>query len=251
VGRRGGVVRQTPRTVAGGRVSADLLDHLNKGAVVKARQLDATIARIRADETPLTGQPAPAGPRRFWPVLIVPDGFPATPLTVRRLHRMIHAAGLLTDPDTAPLVVVDNEALEAAETVADNGGPTLPDLLAEHAGSDRADYGFKDWLLLDRGTLRPTSRITDRWARSFTSAFDALAQDPDPPLEPPPEEEGSRRRPRHDPRAAEQRRSGAPRQADGEAVPAVEPAEPLDVQPGRDVPEPPPDTAVQQPGLDR
>jgi hypothetical protein len=166
--------RQTPRTVAGAASARDLLDHLNKGAVAKARQIDATIAAIRADETALTGQPALPGPRRFWPVLIVPDGFPANPLTVRRLHRMIRQAGLLAEPDTARLVVADAETLEAVETVAASGGPTLPALLAEHAGSDRADYGFKDWLLLTRGTLRPTRRITDRWARSFAPAFDAL-----------------------------------------------------------------------------
>ena len=54
--------RQTPQTVAGAASARDLLDHLNKGAVVKARQLDATISAIRANETALTGQPPQPGP---------------------------------------------------------------------------------------------------------------------------------------------------------------------------------------------
>ncbi len=186
--------RQTPRTVAAAASARDLLDHLNKGAVAKARQLDATIVAIRADETALIGAPA-EGPRRFWPVLIVPDGFPANPLTVRRLHRMIRGAGLLAEADTAALVVLDAETLEAVEAVAAAGGPPFPALLAEHAQSDRADYGFKDWLLLTRSTVRPTRRITDRWDRSFAPAFDALQQAADARLQPPPEEEGGRRVP--------------------------------------------------------
>lgn len=90
---------------------------------------------------------------------------------------MIRRAGLLTAPDTAALVVVDAETLEAVEAVAASGGTTLPALLAEHARSDQADYGFKDWLLLNRGSLRPTKRITDRWDRSFAPAFVALGTD--------------------------------------------------------------------------
>ena len=87
---------------------------------------------------------------------------------------MIHDAGLLTDPDTARLVVVDAETVEAAEAVADRGGPTLPALLGQHAKSDRADYSFKDWLLITRPTVRPTRRITERWDRAFAPAIQAL-----------------------------------------------------------------------------
>jgi hypothetical protein len=243
--------RQTPRTVAGAASARDLLDHLNKGAVAKARQLDATIAAIRGHETALTGRPAPPGPRRFWPVLIVPDGFPTNPLTVRRLHRMIRDAGLLAEPDTAPLVVVDAETLEAVEAVSAAGGPTLPALLAQHARSDRADYGFKDWLLLTRSTLRPTRRITDRWDRAFAPTFHALRQAADARLQPAPEEQRDRGRAGHGPHAPEQRRERLAGRADVEAAPAVEVAEPLGVEAGRDVAEPPPDPSVPQPGLDR
>jgi len=70
--------RQTPRTVAAAASASALLDHLTKGVVDKARQIDATIAAIRGDESRLIGYLAPPGARRFWPVLIVPDGFPAT-----------------------------------------------------------------------------------------------------------------------------------------------------------------------------
>ena len=168
--------RQTPRTVAAAASARDLLDHLTKGVVDKARQIDATITAIRDDERQLTGCLPEPRHRRFWPVLIVPDGFPANPLTVRRRHRMVLEAGLLAQQDTARLVVVDAETLEAVESAADRGGPPLPALLADHAASPRADYGFKEWLLMSRPPLRPTSRIADRWHRAFAPAFDALKQ---------------------------------------------------------------------------
>jgi hypothetical protein len=179
--------RQTPQTVAAAASAEDLLDHLNKGAVGKARQIDATIAAIRFDETRLTGRPVPSGPRKFWPMLIVPDGFPANPLTVRRVHRMLRDAGLLTAPGIGRLVIADAETLDAVEASADGGGPPLPSLLAEHAASARADYGFKDWLLLTRPGLRPTARIADRWDRAFAPALDALPKtggQPDPEAAP-------------------------------------------------------------------
>lgn len=179
--------RQTPRSVAGAASARDLLDHLNKGAVIKARQLDSTISAIRADETALTGQPPQSGPRRFWPVLIVPDGFPATPLTMSRLHRMIAEAGLLADPDTARLIILDTETLEAVEAVVENGGPPLPVLLNQHAKSGRADYAFKDWLLITRSTVRPTRRITDRWDRAFEPAMLAVTAAAGGQTEPAPE----------------------------------------------------------------
>ncbi len=168
--------RQTPRTVAAAASARDLLDHLTKGVVDKARQIDATITAIRDDERQLTGCLPEPRHRRFWPVLIVPDGFPANPLTVRRRHRMVLEAGLLAQQDTARLVVVDAETLEAVESAADRGGPPLPALLADHAASPRADYGFKEWLLMSRPPLRPTSRIADRWHRAFAPALDALQQ---------------------------------------------------------------------------
>jgi len=87
---------------------------------------------------------------------------------------MIRDAGLLGGGDTGRLVVVDIEALEAVEDAAHRGAPPLPSLLADHAASARADYGFKEWLLLSRPGLRPTRRITDRWDRAFAPAFDAL-----------------------------------------------------------------------------
>lgn len=173
-----------------------------KGALAKARQLDATIAAIRADETALTAAPS-KGPRRFWPVLIVPDGFPVNPLMVRRLQLMIRDADLLAGADTAALVVVDAETLEAVEAVAAGGGPPFPYLLAKHALSDRADYGFKEWLLLTRSAVRPTRRITDRWDRVFAPAFAALQQAADARLQPPPTEKSGRLRPGHDPGATE------------------------------------------------
>jgi hypothetical protein len=120
-------------------LSADaLLDDLNKGVITKARQLEGTIAALRSDEGRLTGRTA-NGPRHFWPLLVTTEGLPMNPVTTERVHGMLRSAGLLQHDDTGLLVVLDIEALEAAETVAERGGPNLPALLAEHAVSARPE----------------------------------------------------------------------------------------------------------------
>lgn len=161
--------RQTPRTVAGATSAKALLDHLDKGAVKKARQLEGTIAAIRDREGALTGEPTQAEPRRFWPLLIVPDGFPATPMTTQRLRRMLHDEGLLQGADTADLVIVDAEALEILESVGISEAASLPELLTEHAASPMAQSSLKNWFIETRGSIRPALRIRNRWTRSLVS----------------------------------------------------------------------------------
>jgi len=165
--------RQITRRTAAAASPQDLAGEIEKG-LAKARQLDGTVRALRADQSRLTGRSQEEGVQRFWPLLVFTEGFPVNPPTVRRLRRMVREAALLTDDDTAPLVVVDTETLEAVETVAERGGPSLPELLEGHAQSELREYGLREWLLLTHRGLRPPERLMDRWDRALAPAIAAL-----------------------------------------------------------------------------
>jgi hypothetical protein len=100
----------------------------------KARQLASTIGRLRMDESALTGRPAAPG-RRFFPVVLAAYGFPVNPATLAVVHERVATAGLLQEPDIAPLEVIELDELEHVEGLHDHGGPSLVELLGgkEHA----------------------------------------------------------------------------------------------------------------------
>lgn len=166
--------RPVGRQTAGAASAAALIDEMNKSIENKARQLDGTIAAIRADEELLTDAPMDLRhTRRFWPLLVTSEGFPVYPLLNFRIRAMLREAGYLTGSDTADLIVLDTEALEAVEAVGQAGGPSLPLLLAEHAASDMSDFGFKEWLLITHSNRVPT-RVLERWHRALDPVLEAL-----------------------------------------------------------------------------
>jgi hypothetical protein len=166
--------RPVGRQTAGAASAAALIDEMNKSIENKARQLDGTIAAIRAHGERLTNAPVDVRQtRRFWPLLVTTEGFPVYPLLNLRIRAMLREAGYLTGSDTSDLVVLDTEALEAVEAVGQAGGPSLPLLLAEHAASDMSDYGFKEWLLMTHSNRVPT-RVLQRWHRALDPVLEAL-----------------------------------------------------------------------------
>lgn len=167
--------RSVTRRTAGAVSGEDLVKDITLGVVEKAAQLDGTIRALRANESLLTGVPVVV-PRRFWPVLVTTEGFPVHPVITARVRMMLRDAGLLQEGDVAAVVIVDVEALEAAETVAEQGGPNLPALLAQHAVSDMQAHGFREWLLVTHGPLRPPSRIMQRWERALEPVLAALTR---------------------------------------------------------------------------
>jgi hypothetical protein len=164
--------RTVTRETAARRSLESLLDDVSKGVVAKAKQIDGTIAALRRDEARLTHLRS-AEVRRFWPVLVTTEGFPVHPLLMPCLRQMITASGLLTHQDTAPLVIMDTEAVEAAEACAERGGPNLPKLLTPHADSGMSSCGFREWLLLTYPGLRPPTRVLERWHRVLEPALAA------------------------------------------------------------------------------
>jgi hypothetical protein len=119
--------RLTRDSVAGASVEA-LSRDIDK-LVQKAEQLDHTISALRADPSRLTK--APAGPaRRYFPLLVVAEGFPVNPISVELLRNRVAERGWLVGEDVAPLEVVDTVELELLEGLAENGGPSLREVLA-------------------------------------------------------------------------------------------------------------------------
>lgn len=163
----------TRESVAGrpGDLSADV-DKL----VGKVAQLDATIAAVRSRERVLTGA-APAPGRRFHPLLVLSDPFPVNPHSMTLLRRRVAARGLLTGKDIGPLEVVGIVELEMLEALAEQGGPSMREVLAakEHGALFRDSV--RNYLLLERrDVLRRSDRVQSLFDKAWQPAVDALTQ---------------------------------------------------------------------------
>lgn len=96
--------------------SAERLDGDLAKLLEKVGQLDATITSLRARESTLTGQPVPTPlRRRYFPVLVLTEGFPVNPVTLTMLRQRAEEAGLLRGDDVGELEVVDGVELEMLE----------------------------------------------------------------------------------------------------------------------------------------
>jgi hypothetical protein len=96
--------------------------------VAKARQLDSSIKRIR--ETAFRGSKHRFGSApRFFPVLMLTEGYPVNPIILDRLRHVLKLENLLAGQDTAPIELIDTEDLEVIEAVALSGGPSIVDIL--------------------------------------------------------------------------------------------------------------------------
>lgn len=126
----------------------ELEKDLERAIYTKARQLDATVRAIEADESKLTSAPAVKG-RRIVPLLVVTEGFPVNPNTTLAIERRLKREGLLQGGLIGPIRIVDQEELDMLESMIEQGGSLLDLLDGYGAGRLRA-AGFKDWLLLER-----------------------------------------------------------------------------------------------------
>ena len=149
-----------------------LSEDLNK-LVDEAEQIHSTITALRTEEPALTGAPAPA--RRFYPLLVVAEGFPVNPVSTELLRQRVHQRGLLTGTDVAPLEVVDTVELGMLQALAEQGGPSMREVFAgkEHAAFHRSSV--RDYVLRECG-YKPgrSARTSELLDRAFGLAMDAL-----------------------------------------------------------------------------
>lgn len=142
--------------------------------IAKCKQLDATIKKLRRDESRLTGHP-PAGPRRFYPILVMTEGYAVNPVVNLRLREVLHMKRLLSGKDTGPVEIMDLQTLELVESVAEAGGPTLVELIRGKGSSGMANAGLWDYMVVERNfRVERNRRLQESWATPFNWALDAL-----------------------------------------------------------------------------
>jgi len=152
---------------------AELEKDLDRAVYTKARQLDATVCALQADESRLTSAEPVVG-RRIVPLLVVTEGFPVNPNSTLAIERKLKDEGLLQGGLIAPIRIVDQEELDMIESVVESGGGLL-DLLDAYNGGRLRAAGFKEWLLLER-RLQPSrpSRLETAFAASWEPAVRAF-----------------------------------------------------------------------------
>jgi hypothetical protein len=159
--------------------SAERLDDDFTKLVGKIHQLDQTICSLRERETALTGEPVPPSPRRYYPVLVMTEGFPINPVTLTMLRQRATQAGLLQGGDVSELEVVDGTELEILEG-AGLGEITVLAALEAKASASLHRANLRDFLLREH-QIRATTpdRIKQLAEMTFEIAERALRQPPD------------------------------------------------------------------------
>lgn len=159
--------RESVAGVDGPHLDADL-DKL----VSKVEQLHETIQTLRVGHRHLTGiEATPA--TQYRPVLVLAEGFPVNPTTLTLIRERVGSAGWLIEPDVAPLELVDVEDMEVVEALAEQGGPTLLELLRLKESHNLRNVGLKDFVLLG---LRLHPKRPRRLDASFSRAFNDVVQ---------------------------------------------------------------------------
>lgn len=158
--------------------SAARLDDDFAKLVGKIHQLDQTISSLREHETALTGLAVPPAARRYYPVLVMTEGFPINPVTLTMLRQRVTETGLLQGDDISELEVVDGTELEILEG-SDLGEITLLDALEAKTGAALHRANLRDFLLREH-QLRATTpdRIKQLAEVAFEIAVRALRQPP-------------------------------------------------------------------------
>lgn len=169
--------RLTRESVAS--TSAERLDGDFAKLMKKVRQIDATITSLRVRESVLTGQPIQAlSRRRYFPVLVLTEGFPVNPVTLTMLRQRTEEAGLLQGDDVGELEVVDGTELEMLEG-AGLGEITVLDALEAKGRAALFRANLRDFLLREH---RLNATIPDRVQQLAQVAYDiALRERRHPP----------------------------------------------------------------------
>lgn len=158
--------RQVQRKLVAAASPQALLEDVVRGVVAKAKQLEATLNRLRRDESPLTGRPR-TNHRRFVPVLVISEGFPLGPVTRAVIDERLRLEGVLQDLELRPLHFMGVDELELLEHAVTRGGRTLVHLLDAHASSSLAQMNLKDFIHEHLGGHHPPDRQMALWRKAL------------------------------------------------------------------------------------
>lgn len=156
-------------------VSAEaIVSDVTKLVVAKAKQISSTIALLRQDEERLTNHPAIPN-RKFVPLVIASEGFPVSPVMSSLIEDRLVDEGLLQEHDTGMLQVISTVELEMVESIQEQGGPSLADLLRDKSSASLGRSSLRDYILVERRLTpeRPT-RLDGLWPERFHLAREII-----------------------------------------------------------------------------
>lgn len=150
------------------------LDYEVDGLCAKARQLDDTIKRLRQFRSEPTRRSSSSS-TRFYPVILLTEGYPINPLVLNRLREVLKMKNVLVGRDTSPIELMSLDELEAVESLAGRGGPTLLEILSSKADGGMRLGAVRDHMLLSlhleserpRRVLNAVERVLDSVAELF------------------------------------------------------------------------------------
>ncbi len=164
---------QTSRdTVNGASINGLFRDR--EKIIEEIRQIDETIKHLRLSERALTGY-SRRTPVRFYPIVVLTEGFPNNPVINTLIREAAKSIGLLTGPDVAPLEIINLVELDIIEGVSETHGPPLPKILeAKQKSAFHAD-SLRNFLIGDIrfSAVRP-ERVGVLFRRAFKRAVESL-----------------------------------------------------------------------------
>ncbi|MEU7529277.1 hypothetical protein AB0A74_26365 [Saccharothrix sp. NPDC042600] len=160
--------RSVQRKLASAASPQALLDDVLRGVVDKAKQLEATLTRLREDESRLTGRAAEQG-RRFVPILLISEGFPLGPVTRAVINDRLRRSNVLQNEQSQPLHIIGMHELELLEHAVTTGRGSLVDLLDAHARSTMAQMNLRDFLVGYLGGHHRPARQVRLWEKALAA----------------------------------------------------------------------------------
>jgi hypothetical protein len=134
--------------------------------IAEAKQISATIDSLREHPEKLGVSSVPN--RRFFPIVLLTEGFPNHPMMQTLVREELRSQGILTNADTAPLELVGQNELDLIEGVVEHSRTTLPHILTEKAKSNFWADSIRNFLVSDsRFTAKRSTRVDLTLGRFF------------------------------------------------------------------------------------
>ncbi|MBP2330608.1 hypothetical protein JOF56_010993 [Kibdelosporangium banguiense] len=170
---------QLRRESVAGISDADVVGDLDK-LVGEVEQIDSTITSLRVGQEKLTGTPCSVS-TRFFPLLVLTEGFPVNPISLTLLREKVEECGLLIGDDVMPLEVVDVVELEMVEGIQEGGGPSLLELLDRKRKANLWRSNLRGFIV-DELKLAPRQprRVLELWEATFKELLPIIDPDRDP-----------------------------------------------------------------------
>lgn len=146
-------------------------DHLLAMVVRKLEQVASTAQLLTTHRRILTGA-EDLYPIKIYPVVVMAEGYTANPVTLSEVRRLVAETDWFDGLNVAPIELFDLAELEMVETLAETGGPSLPDLVEAKGISSFWADSMRNYLI-STGLL--TKPLPDRAQKAQDNTLRELA----------------------------------------------------------------------------